>query len=83
MFNHDMSIPSIVKVNETDWQASPSNTVRRKRFHRFAAPETVQVTFPLEYLPVSSFHRYGHQAGSAILVLEGKFSDEAGECPDR
>ena len=81
MFNHDMSIPSIVKVNEADWQASPSKTVRRKRFHLVGEPESGQVTSLVEYLPGASFHRHGHPEGEEILVLEGIFSDDAGDWP--
>ncbi len=81
MLNHDMSIPCVVKADEVDWLASPSKTVLRKRFHLVGGPESGQVTSLVEYQPGASFHRHEHPQGEEILVLEGVFSDDAGDWP--
>jgi len=44
-------------------------------------PESGQVTSLVQYLPGSSFRRHEHPEGEEILVLEGVFSDEAGDWP--
>lgn len=81
MLNGDMSQVIVVRNKATDWQSSPSSTVRRKRFHLVGEPESGQVTSLVEYLPGSSFHRHEHPDGEEILVLEGVFSDESGHWP--
>lgn len=63
------------------WQASPSGTVFRKRFHRVGPAEAGQVTSLVRYQPDSSFPVHDHPEGEEILVLEGVFSDEHGDWP--
>ena len=81
MLNADMSKQVIVRASQNEWQTSPSSTVRRKRFHLVGEPESGQVTSLVEYLPGATFHRHEHPDGEEILVLEGVFSDEAGDWP--
>ncbi len=66
---------------EIAWQASPSKQVLRKRFHLVGPVESGQVTSLVRYQPGSEFPRHEHPDGEEILVLEGVFSDEAGDWP--
>ena len=62
-----------------DWQASPSTSVWRKRVHRVGPAESGQVTSLVRYEPDSRFPPHDHPDGEEILVLEGTFSDQAGD----
>ncbi len=63
------------------WTASPSGTVWRKRLHLYGPAESGQVTSVVRYQPDSRFPEHGHPEGEEILVLDGVFSDQAGDWP--
>ena len=78
--NTDFTRRAVVHTGETEWQASPSPTVWRKRLDLMDG-EYSRVTSVVRYDAESSFHAHGHPAGEEILVLDGVFSDEHGDCP--
>ncbi|MDJ0837652.1 MAG: cupin domain-containing protein [Acidobacteriota bacterium] len=77
--NADMNAFIKVDTAAMDWQTSPSHTVWRKRLHLYGPKESGQVTSIVRYDPDSSFPEHGHPEGEEILVLEGVFSDQAGD----
>lgn len=79
--NADMRQFVIVRAAELRWEASPSATVERKRFHLAGPAEAGQVTSLVRYLMDSTFHAHDHPDGEEILVLDGIFSDEQGDWP--
>jgi anti-sigma factor ChrR (cupin superfamily) len=79
--NADMSQRVVIDTNTMEWQASPSPTVWRKRLHHSGAEESGPVTSVVRYDPGSSFSSHAHPDGEEIFVLDGVFSDEAGDYP--
>ena len=77
--NADMKAFIKIDTHAMDWQPSPSGTVHRKRLHLYGSKESGQVTSLVRYEPKSSFPEHGHPEGEEILVLEGIFSDQAGD----
>ena len=77
--NGDMSRSAVMQVDQMEWQASPSGTVFRKRFHLVGEPEAGQVTSLVRYAPGASFAIHDHPQGEEILVLEGIFTDHTGD----
>jgi anti-sigma factor ChrR (cupin superfamily) len=75
----DMTIRTVVDTTQMDWTSSPSGSVLRKRLHRVGGAESGQVTSLVRYLPGASFPEHPHPEGEEILVLEGTFSDQAGD----
>jgi anti-sigma factor ChrR (cupin superfamily) len=61
------------------WTPSPSASVWRKRVHRVGPAESGQVTSVVRYARNARFPPHEHPQGEEILVLEGVFSDEAGD----
>jgi anti-sigma factor ChrR (cupin superfamily) len=55
--------------------------VWRKRFYLDGPAESGRVTSLVRYARGSAFHSHEHPQGEEILVLEGVFSDEAGDWP--
>lgn len=79
--NADMSQRVVIHTNAMEWQSSPSPTVWRKRLHHSGAAETGPVTSVVRYDSGSAFPPHEHPDGEEIFVLEGVFSDEAGDYP--
>lgn len=77
--NGDMTVRAVMDTRETNWTASPSGTVMRKRLHLVGAPESGQVTSFVRYLPGSSFPEHDHPEGEEIFVVKGTFSDHLGD----
>lgn len=77
--NGDLSIPVVMRTSNMQWQASPSQSVWRKRLHLVGDAESGQVTSLVKFEPNSSFPIHDHPDGEEILVLEGVFSDEQGD----
>ncbi len=75
----DMRAYVRIDTNALDWTASPSGTVWRKRLHLYGPVEAGQVTSIVRYEPDSHFPEHGHPEGEEIFVLEGVFSDQAGD----
>jgi anti-sigma factor ChrR (cupin superfamily) len=63
-----------------DWQPSPLAGVERRLLDRVGG-EVARATSLVRYAPGSRFERHVHGGGEEILVLEGTFSDEQGDCP--
>jgi len=79
--NADMAQRAVIDTTAMEWQASPSPTVWRKRLHHSGSAEAGPVTSVVRYDPGSSFAPHEHPDGEEIFVLEGVFSDEAGDYP--
>jgi anti-sigma factor ChrR (cupin superfamily) len=79
--NGDMSRRAVVHTAAMAWVASPSAGVWRKRLHHVGPPEAGQVTSLVKFEGGARFPMHDHPEGEEILVLDGRFSDEAGDCP--
>jgi len=77
----DISARVVVDTKTLPWTASPSGTVWRKRLHLVGPSESGQVTSVVRFQENSHFASHDHPEGEEILVLEGVFSDEHGDCP--
>lgn len=66
--------------NEADWQASPQPGVQRWPLDRVGG-EVARATSLVRYAAGSHFAAHTHGGGEEILVLDGVFSDEAGDHP--
>lgn len=77
--NGDLDRRIAINTAELDWSASPSSSVWRKRVYRVGPAESGQVTSLVRYEPDSRFPPHEHPEGEEILVLQGVFSDEAGD----
>ncbi len=80
MLNVDFSQRVVMQTAAMDWQASPSNSVWRKRLDHLGG-EFSRVTSVVRYDARSHFHAHGHPNGEEILVLSGVFSDQSGDYP--
>lgn len=79
--NADLSQRLVIDTNAMDWQESPSPDVWRKRLYRTGPEEAGVVTSVVRYEPGSSFALHPHPDGEEIFVIDGVFSDEAGDYP--
>jgi quercetin dioxygenase-like cupin family protein len=79
--NADFSKRVLVDTAAMDWQASPSNSVWRKRLDLSGPKEAGRVTSVVRYDPDSAFPEHAHPDGEEIFVLDGVFSDEHGHYP--
>lgn len=68
-----------MRASEMEWLASPSPDVWRKRFYLHGPPESGRVTSLVRYAPGSRFPGHEHPDGEELLILDGVFSDEAGD----
>lgn len=75
----DLSVHIRVDTSAMDWTPSPGGQVDRKRVHRVGPAESGQVTSVVRYRPGARFPEHDHPEGEEILVLEGVFSDHAGD----
>ncbi len=81
MLNGDLGVRVAVDTAAMPWTPSPGGQVLRKRVHRVGPPESGQVTSVVRYPADARFPAHDHPGGEEILVLEGVFSDEAGDWP--
>lgn len=79
MINADVSAAAFMYSQEMDWHGSPSSLVSRKRFHLAGPAESGQVTSLVRYAQGATFPAHDHPSGEEILVIDGIFSDEAGD----
>jgi anti-sigma factor ChrR (cupin superfamily) len=79
--NADLSERLVMDTKAMDWQASPSPSVWRKRLYHTGSAEAGVVTSVVRYEPGSSFASHEHPDGEEIFVIDGVFSDEAGDYP--
>ncbi len=80
MLNMNFEQPLAINTQNLPWQASPMKGVMRKPLER-SHPETGHVTSIVKYEKGARFSEHLHPLGEEIFVLEGIFSDEAGDYP--
>ncbi len=78
--NDDFSRRVVAPANDAAWAPSPQPGVARRMLDRVGG-EVARATSVVRYAPNSRFERHVHGGGEEILVLEGVFSDEAGDYP--
>ena len=69
---------AVVNTRDMDWISSPSSGVDRRMLDRIGG-EVARATTIVRFDPGSSFPMHTHDGGEEFLVLEGTFSDEAGD----
>ena len=80
LINADFNSIVVVTPDDYIWVDSPQAGVRRVMLDRIGA-EKARATSLVRYAPGSTFPPHAHPGGEEILVLEGVFSDELGDCP--
>lgn len=80
LINADFNSIVVVTPDDYIWVDSPQAGVRRVMLDRIGA-EKARATSLVRYAPDSTFPPHAHPGGEEILVLEGVFSDELGDCP--
>lgn len=80
LINADFNSIVVVTPDDYVWVDSPQAGVRRVMLDRIGA-EKARATSLVRYAPGSTFPPHAHPGGEEILVLEGVFSDELGNCP--
>ena len=78
--NDDFTARIVARAADASWTPSPLPGVDRRMLDRVGG-EVARATSLVRYAPGSHFERHVHGGGEEILVLEGVFSDEAGDHP--
>ena len=78
--NDDFSQRVVIDHDDLPWIASPESGVERRMLER-QGDEVAKATSIVRYNPGSKFQTHTHAYGEEILVLDGVFSDEAGDYP--
>lgn len=78
--NADLARPAFADTSIMPWAASPSPGVLRKMLDRIG-DEVARATSLVRFEPGCSFPFHIHGAGEEFFVIEGVFSDEAGDYP--
>ena len=78
--NADFGKRVVIPGNRMVWEASPAKGVERIKLDRMGE-ETGHATSIVRFAPGSSFPEHDHPGGEEFLVLDGVFSDEAGDYP--
>ena len=78
--NADLEQRAVIATGSLPWTASPTAGVERRQLERDGG-EVARATSIVRYAPGSRFPQHRHDAGEEILVLEGVFSDDAGDHP--
>ena len=76
----DLSKRAVVDSNELPWVDSPLAGVQRRMLER-DGDEVARATSLVRYAPGSYFDAHKHELGEEFFVLDGVFSDEAGDFP--
>ncbi len=76
--NADETERCVVNSGQLDWVASPQSQVQRRLLARDGG-EVARATSIVRYAPGARFAAHVHDLGEEILVLDGTFSDEAGD----
>lgn len=80
-FNDDFDQRVVVAAPDAaSWRDSPLPGVQRHLLDRVGG-EVARATSIVRYAPGSRFSRHTHGGGEEYLVLDGTFSDEAGDHP--
>ena len=74
----DLSARIVLYADRLHWQASPVQGVERQMLDREGG-EVARATSVVRYAPNTQFTPHTHDGGEEILVLDGCFSDEAGD----
>ena len=69
----------VIDTEAQAWIESPAKGVQRRMLDRDGA-ESGHATSLVRFAPDSYFPAHSHPGGEEFLVLEGVFSDEAGDC---
>jgi anti-sigma factor ChrR (cupin superfamily) len=78
--NADHSLRVVVHHHDLPWIASPEAGVERRMLERQGG-EVAKAPSIVRYQPGSKFQNHTHDWGEEIFVLDGVFSDEAGDYP--
>lgn len=78
--NDDFTQRVVLHAADAVWRPSPLPGVTRRLLDR-VGDEVARATSVVRYAPGSRFERHVHGGGEEILVLEGVFSDAAGDHP--
>jgi anti-sigma factor ChrR (cupin superfamily) len=78
--NADFSERVVIRPDAYDWVASPASGVDRMMLDRIGE-EVARATTIVRFAPNSAFDAHTHGGGEEYLVLDGVFSDEAGDYP--
>ncbi len=78
--NADYSKRVVINHHDLSWIPSPESGVERRMLER-TGDEVAKATSIVRYNPGSKFQTHTHAYGEEILVLDGIFSDEAGDYP--
>jgi anti-sigma factor ChrR (cupin superfamily) len=78
--NGDYSKRVVINHHDLSWISSPESGVERRMLER-TGDEVAKATSIVRYNPGSKFQTHTHAYGEEILVLDGIFSDEAGDYP--
>ncbi|MCU4652423.1 cupin domain-containing protein [Roseibacterium sp. SDUM158016] len=78
--NADFSARVVIRPADYAWAASPAAGVERMMLDRIGG-EVARATTIVRFAPNSAFDAHTHGGGEEYLVLEGVFSDEAGDYP--
>lgn len=74
----DLTQRLVINQARLPWVESPASGVQRRMLERVGS-EVARATSVVRYAAGSSFQRHTHALGEEILVLDGIFSDEAGD----
>jgi anti-sigma factor ChrR (cupin superfamily) len=80
LIHADLSRPAVSFGYEAEWEASPADGVLRRMLERDGG-EVARATSIVRFRPGSRFEHHEHQLGEEFLVVEGTFSDAAGDYP--
>ncbi len=78
--NADFSQRAVVHAAALDWVPSPVPGVDRRMLDRIGG-EVARATTIVRFAPGSAFSPHTHGGGEEFLVLDGVFTDEAGDFP--
>jgi len=78
--NADFALRVVDRAADARWRSSPLPGVDRRMLDRIGG-EVARATSIVRYAPGSRFSRHVHGGGEEFFVLDGVFSDEAGDCP--
>ena len=80
LLNMDFTKVACLRPGDQKWVTSPADGVSRVYLER-VAEESGHATSFVKFAPGSYFPQHSHPQGEEIYVLEGVFSDEAGDYP--
>jgi anti-sigma factor ChrR (cupin superfamily) len=78
--NADFTKRVVIRPEDYAWIASPANGVDRMMLDRIG-DEVARATTIVRFAPNSAFDAHTHGGGEEYFVLDGVFSDEAGDYP--